>query len=106
MARIVSDQDAKGADRGRTTLMALVTALVLLGVALAGFMMWSGARSPDSAAQNASRAETTGSVTGKGSGAASSNTSSVPSANPAYPAPAVPSANQSGRTATPTSDGK
>jgi hypothetical protein len=30
----------------------------------------------------------------------------VPSANPAYPAPAVPSANTSGRGAGPTSDGK
>ena len=106
MPRIVSDEDAKGGDRGRSTLIALVSALVLVGVALAGYMMWSGSQSPDAAAQNASRAQTTGSVTGKGSGPSSSNTSAVPSANPAYPAPAVPSANSNGRTAGPTSDGK
>ena len=106
MARIVSDEDARGGQRGRPTLIALVSALVLLGVALAGFMMWSGSQSPDAAAQNASRAQTTGSVTGKGSGPASSNTSAVPTANPAYPAPAVPAANTNGRTAGPTSDGK
>ena len=106
MRRIVSDEDARGGGRGKPTLLALVTALVLLGVALAGFMMWSGSQSPESAAQNASRAETTGSVTGKGSGSSSSNTSAVPTANPAYPAPAVPAANNNGRTAGPTSDGK
>ena len=106
MPRIVSDEDARGGERGRPTLIALVSALVLVGVVFVGYMMWSGSRSPDSAAQNASRAETTGSVTGQGSGPSSSNTSSVPTANPAYPAPAVPSANSNGRTAGPTSDGK
>jgi hypothetical protein len=106
MPRIVSDEDARGGERGRSTLIALVCALVLVGVALAGYMMWSGSQSPDAAAQNASRAQTTGSVTGKGSGPSSSNTSAVPSANPAYPAPAVPAANNNGRTAGPTSDGK
>ncbi|HYY84571.1 MAG TPA: hypothetical protein VE686_08750 [Beijerinckiaceae bacterium] len=106
MPRIVSDEDARGGERGRPTLIALVSALVLVGVALAGYMMWSGSQSPDAAAQNASRATTTGSVTGKGSGPSSSNTSAVPSANPAYPAPAVPAANNNGRTAGPTSDGK
>jgi len=106
MPRIISDEDARGGERGRPTLIALVSALVLLGIALTGYMMWSGSQSPDAAAQNASRAETTGSVTGKGSGPSSSNTSAVPSANPAYPAPAVPAANNNGRTAGPTSDGK
>jgi flagellar basal body-associated protein FliL len=105
MRRIVSDEDARGGGRGKPALLALVTALVLLGVALTGFMMWSGSQSPDSAAQNASRAQTTGSVTGK-SGPSSSNASSVPSANPAYPAPSVPAANTNGRAAGPTSDGK
>jgi flagellar basal body-associated protein FliL len=106
MAPIVSDEDARGGRRGRPMLIALVSALVLVGIALAGFMMWSGSQSPDAAAQNASRAQATGSVTGKGSGPSSANTSAVPSANPAYPAPAVPAANTNGRTAGPTSDGK
>ncbi len=105
MPRIDSD-DARGGGRGKPMLIALVIGLVAAGIALAGFMMWSGSQSPDAAAQNASRATTTGSPTGKGSGPASSNTSAVPSANPAYPAPAVPSANTSGRGAGPTSDGK
>ena len=91
MPQIISDDDARGGGRGKPMLVALVAALVVAGAALAGFMLWSGSQSPDAATQNASRATTTGSPTGKGSGPASSNTSAVPSANPAYPAPAVPS---------------
>jgi hypothetical protein len=106
MRRIVSDVEARGGNLGRPRVIGLVIALVLVGFALTGFMLWSGSQSPDSAAQNASRAQTTGSVTGKGSGSSSSNTSSVPSANPAYPAPSVPAANTNGRAAGPTSDGK
>ena len=106
MARIVSDDGARGGGRGKPMLIALVAALVVAGGALAGFMVWSGSQSPDAAAQNASRATTTGSPAGKGSGPSSSNTSAVPPANPAYPAPAVPSANTPGRTGGPTSDGK
>ena len=106
MPRIISDDDARGGGRGKPMLIALVAGLVVAGMALVGFMMWSGSQSPDAAAQNASRSTTTGSPTGKGSGPSSSNTSAVPPANPAYPAPAVPSANTSGRGAGPTSDGK
>jgi hypothetical protein len=106
MRRIVSDVEARGGNLGRPRALGLVIALVLVGFALTGFMLWSGSKSPDSAAQNASRAQTTGSVTGRGSGPSSANTSSVPSANPAYPAPSVPSANTNGRSAGPTSDGK
>jgi hypothetical protein len=106
MARNVSDDAARGGGRGRPMLIALVAALFVAGAALVGFMLWGGSQSPDAAAQNASRATTAGSPTGKGSGASSSNTSAVPPGNPAYPAPAVPSANTSGRTGGPTSDGK
>jgi len=91
MPQMISDDDARGGGRGKPMLRALVGGLIAAGIGLAGFMMWSGSQSPDAAAQNASRATTTGSATGKGSGPSSSNTSAVPSANPAYPAPAVPS---------------
>src|SRR3990170_5028319 len=78
MARIVSDDDARGGGRGKPMLIALVAALIVAGGALAGFMVWSGSQSPDAAAQNASRATTTGSPTGKGSGPSSSNTFGEP----------------------------
>jgi hypothetical protein len=106
MARVTKDVDARGGSRGRPTLVALVVGMVASGIALTGFMLWSGPQSPDSAAQNASRVTTTGSVTGQGSGPASSNASAVPPANPAYPASSVPAANENGRTAGPTTGGK
>jgi flagellar basal body-associated protein FliL len=106
MDRVTTDVDARGGSRGRPTLIALVVGMVASGIALAGFMLWSGPQSPDSAAQNASRVTTAGSVTGQGSGPASSNVSAVPQANPAYPAAAVPSANENGRAIGPTTGGK
>ena len=106
MDHVTKDVDARGGSRGRPTLIALVIGMAASGIALTGFMLWSGPQSPDSAAQNASRVTTTGSVTGQGSGPSSSNTSAVPSGNPAYPTTVVPSANTNGRTAGPTTGGK
>ena len=106
MARVTKDVDARGGSRGRPTLIALVVGMVASGIALTGFMLWSGPQSPDSAAQNASRVTTIGSVTGQGSGSSSSNNSAVPPANPAYPTPSIPSANENGRTAGSTTGGK
>ena len=105
MRRIVSDEDARAGRQGRRTLGVLIGALVLLGVALVGYMMWVGIRSPTAITQDASRAEVTGSTTGQG-GASSAQTSGVPSANPAYPAPAVPQANQTPGASGPTSSGR
>jgi hypothetical protein len=67
----------------------LIGALILCAVALGGYMMWVGGRSPDSASQDASRQATTGSP----SGSSNANPSDrVAPANPAYPVPTDPSA--------------
>lgn len=86
MAPTVSDQRTRQGPKGRPILIVLAVSLVLLGLYMVGIMFWSGAQSPDHPSQDASRQSTTG-------GASSSNTSKVPTANPAYPAPAAPSAN-------------
>src|SRR5215210_6253764 len=97
MPSVLPDDRARQGRKGRPVLMVLVGSLVLLGLYMVGLMLWSGSSSPDSPSQNASRQSTTGSATGSGSGpgspAASSHTARTPTANPAYPSPATPSAN-------------
>jgi flagellar basal body-associated protein FliL len=92
MAPKVIDDRARQAAKGRPVLIVLVASLVLVGIFVAGMMVWSGSSSRDIAGRPAEREATTGSVTGSGR-ASSSNTSGTPAANPAYPAPATPSAN-------------
>ena len=91
MDKIVSDNRARQGPRGRPVLMVLVGSLVLLGVYMIGLMVWSGSESPPSPSQDASRAATTGTPQGKAGGNPSDRT---PSANPAYPAQASPTATQ------------
>jgi hypothetical protein len=93
MAQNTTDDRARQGRRGRPVLGVLIGSLVLLGIALFALLTWNGSKTPDSPSQNASREATTGSATGSGSGASSANTSGVPTANPAYPAPATPTAN-------------
>jgi hypothetical protein len=88
MANIIPDDRSRQGPSGRPVLGVLLGALALLAVAIAGYMIWVGATSPDSPSQEASRNATTGSQTGSG-GNPSNRTSP---ANPAYPAPAEPSA--------------
>jgi flagellar basal body-associated protein FliL len=88
MAKIIPDDRSRQGPSGRPVLGVLLGALALLAVAIAGYMIWVGATSPDSPSQEASRGATTGSQTGSG-GNPSNRTSP---ANPAYPAPAEPSA--------------
>jgi hypothetical protein len=95
MAPVVPDDRVRQGRKGRPVLMVLVGSLVLLGLFMVGMMLWSGSTSPDHPSQNASRQTTTGTATGSGSGVSSANTSGVPAANPAYPAPAAPAANPS-----------
>lgn len=89
MARIIPDDRSRQGPSGRPVLGVLVGALALLAVAIAGYMIWVGATSPDSASQEASRAATTGSQSGSSNANPTDRTSP---ANPAYPVPAEPSA--------------
>ena len=92
MAPVVPDRGARQGPRGRAVLYVLIGGLLLAGVVLIGVMTWSAKQPPSigSPSQDASRAATTGSPSGSSSGVSSSNTSGVPAANPAYPAPAEP----------------
>jgi hypothetical protein len=87
MTRIIEDDRARQGPKGKPVLGVLVGALVLCAVALAGYMIWSGAESPDAPGQNASREA----VTGSPSGSATNRSDHVNPANPAYPAPTAPS---------------
>ncbi len=82
MNRIVPDERARQGGKGRPVLIVLAASMVLLGLYMVSLMVWTGSTSPDAPSQDASRQITTG-------GASSSNTSKVPTANPAYPAPAT-----------------
>jgi cytoskeletal protein RodZ len=93
MTKIVADQRARGGSKGSPVLMVLVAALILCGIALVGFMMWSGSQSPTSPQQAASQ--------NANKPTSSANTSRVPAENPAYPSPATPSANPAGGTSRP-----
>ena len=93
MAKIVADQRARGGTKGSPVLIVLVAALILAGVAMMGFMFWSGSQSPTSPQQAASQ--------NANNPTSSSNTSRVPAENPAYPAPASPTANPTGGTSRP-----
>lgn len=82
MEKIITDDKARQAPKGKPVLMVLVGSMVMLAVALTAYLMWTGSESPDSASQNASRQSTTGSATGS-----TNPTNRVSPANPAYPAP-------------------
>lgn len=96
MADNLHGQEARQGKRGKPVLYVLIASLVLLAIAITGLMTWQGANSPKdyaSQSQDASRKEVTGSVSGKSNATSTSNTGSTPAENPAYPAPAQPSAN-------------
>jgi hypothetical protein len=89
MPKIVEDQRARQGPKGRPVFLVLIGSFVLLGIYLLAMMFWAGSESPTAPSQDASRQSVS-------PPAASSNTSEVPAANPAYPAPASPTANPSG----------
>lgn len=81
MKRVVDDQRARQGPKGKPVLVVLVSSLILIGAALAIYMMWVDNESPPGTAGISSNpAETT---------QAPMNSP----ANPANPAPAVPNAN-------------
>lgn len=72
----------------------LLVSLLLLAVAVGGYLVWVSSTSPDNPGTEAARSATTGSTTGS----SINPTSRVPPANPAYPVPeAQPSANEAPR---------
>jgi hypothetical protein len=90
MAEKVPDQRARGGGKGRPVLIVLVGSLVLLGIYMVTLLGWSGSTTPTSPQQGASQATN--------APASGSNTSRVPTENPAYPAPARSSAGTTGGT--------
>lgn len=92
MAQQVPDDRARQGAPGRPVLGVLLASLLLLSVAVAGYLVWVGSTSPDDPGTDAARSATTGSTTGSSN---ANPTNRVSPANPAYPAPgAQPSANQ------------
>lgn len=90
MVNNVADQRARQGGRGRPVLVVLVGSMVLLGIVMVGLMTWNSSKTPADQ-QAISRPATN-------SSASSSNTSRVPTENPAYPAPASPTAGPTGNT--------
>jgi hypothetical protein len=88
---MVSDDSTRQGPKGRPVLYVLIGGLVLMGVFMVVFLTWSGSSPNTNPSQDASRQSTTGGS----SSTSSANTSGVPSANPAYPAPADRAANPS-----------
>lgn len=96
MSDHISGQDGRQGKRGRPALYVLSVSVGLMLASLAGLMIWQGASAPPdyaSQSQAASRKQITGSETGRSDAASSTNSSGVPGGNPAFPQPAVRSAN-------------
>ncbi|WP_187273658.1 hypothetical protein [Methylobacterium sp. WL8] len=96
MAEQLSGQAGRQGKRGKPALYVLVASVGLMVAALVGLMVWQGASSPPdyaSQSQAASRAQITGSTTGRSDAPSSANTGAVPAGNPAYPQPAKRDAN-------------
>ena len=92
MAQLVPDDRTRQGGSGRPVLGVLIGSLLLLAVAVTGYMMWVGSTSPDDPGTDAARSATTGSTTGSSN---ANPTNRISPANPAYPAPgAQPSANE------------
>jgi hypothetical protein len=87
MPKIIPDDRARQGGSGRPVLGVLIGSLALLVVAVAGYMIWASATSPDDASQNASRQAVTGSPSGSGN-----PSDRVKPENPAYPVPSDPAA--------------
>ena len=89
MPKIVEDQSARQGSRGKPVFLVLIGSFVLIGIYLLSMLFWSGAESPNSPSQDASRSQAAPS-------SSSANSSKTPPANPAYPAPASPTATGGG----------
>lgn len=75
MAKVVSDQRARGGGSGRPVLYVLIATMVLLVVYMAVFLTWSGTTTPPSSTQQNS------------TGASPATANKSPVDNPAVPAP-------------------
>lgn len=89
MRKIIPDYRSRQGPQGRPVLAVLIGGLALCAVAIAGYLVWVARTSPEDPSQAASRQA----ITGSPSGSSNANpTDRVSPANPAYPAPAEPSA--------------
>lgn len=92
MAQQIPDDRARQGASGRPVLGVLLGSLLLVAIAVGGYLIWAGAQSPDDPGTDAARSATTGSTTGSSD---ANPTNRITPANPAYPVPeAQPSANQ------------
>lgn len=91
MVQQVPDDRARQGPLGRPVLGVLLGSLLLIAVAVGGYLIWVGSTSPDHPGTDAARSATTGSTTGSN---ANPTNRTLPE-NPAYPVPeARPSANE------------
>lgn len=92
MAKIVPDDRARQGPAGRPVLVVLICALILCGIAIAGYLTWVTMTSPTSPSQDASRDAVTGSPSGSSTGSPTPppNTGSSAPPTPVTPAPATP----------------
>jgi flagellar basal body-associated protein FliL len=81
MARIVDEREVKQGSKGKPGFYVLVGSLALAAVALAGYLLWTGASSPTDPSRETSRQVV------PGQSPTSTSSTAVPPANPAYPAP-------------------
>ena len=86
MRKIVEDDRARQGPRGRPVMLVLIGSFLLIGIYLLSMLFWAGSQSPNSPSQDASRQAASPPAS------SSSSSSSTPPANPAYPAPASPTA--------------
>lgn len=97
MTEKTSPQQARQGAPGKPALYVLIASLALMAVYMVGLLTWSGSTAPPdpaSQSQAASRAEVTGSTSGRTNTPSSANSAHVPIDNPAYPQPAVKGAGQ------------
>ena len=92
MAQQIPDDRTRQGGSGSPVLGVLIGSLLLIAVAVGGYMIWVGSTSPDDPGTDAARSQTTGSTTGSSN---ANPTNRISPSNPAYPAPgAQPSANE------------
>ncbi len=80
-----TDLEARQGPRGRPVLLVLGGSVILLGLYLAGMLIWTVVSTPVSPREETAGATPT--LTGDLRPSTETNQSAIPPANPAYPAP-------------------
>jgi hypothetical protein len=92
VAEQLSGQDGRQGTRGKPALYVLIASMLMLVVATVGLLVWNHLERPN-IYNDKSQDSVRKVVNGQANGTSSTNSASVPAANPAYPAPAVRNAN-------------